>query len=166
MTSFERNSIIIGQICDKIEPGKKMLQKLMYLIDRQGVDLELNYSIHFFGPYSAKLDEMIYILESYDKLAINTSGVTHVIHKGENPIVGQPTEEEQEKINFVLECFSNKSAYDLEAITTIDYVANKMLKGSNDQAEIIDRVKEIKGSKFSTEHLAESFQTLQQYHYI
>lgn len=111
------------------------------------------------------LPETIYILESYDKLAINTSGVTHVIHKGENPIVGQPTEEEQEKINFVLECFSNKSAYDLEAITTIDYVANKML-GSNDQAEIIDRVKEIKGSKFSTEHLAESFQTLQQYHYI
>ena len=39
MTSFERNSIIISQICDMIEPGKKMLQKLMYLIDRRGVNL-------------------------------------------------------------------------------------------------------------------------------
>lgn len=47
MTSFERNAIIIGQICDVIEPGKKMLQKMMYLIERQGVNLELKYSIHF-----------------------------------------------------------------------------------------------------------------------
>lgn len=166
MTSFERNSIIIGQICDKIEPGKKMLQKLMYLIDRQGIDLELSYSIHFFGPYSAKLNEMIHILESYDKLAIDTSGVTHIIQKGNIPIEGQPTEEEQQKINFVLEYFSTKSAFDLEAITTIDYVANKMLKGSSDETEIINKVKKIKGTKFSDAHLAESFQILRQFHYV
>ena len=166
MTSFERNSIIISQICDEIEPGKKMLQKLMYLIDRQGINLELNYSIHFFGPYSAKLNEMIYTLESYDKLTIDTSGVTHIIHKGNIPIEGQPSEEEQEKIDFVLEHFSNKSALDLEAITTIDYVANKMLKGSTDEVEIISKVKKIKGSKFSDAYLAESFQTLQQLNYI
>lgn len=166
MTSFERNSIIISQICDMIQPGKKMLQKLMYLIDRQGVNLELNYSIHFFGPYSAKLNEMIQVLENYDKLTIDTSGVTHIIHNGNFPIVGQLNKEEQEKINFVLEHFSNRSAFDLEAITTIDYVANKLLKGSTDEAEIISKVKKIKGSKFSDEHLAESFQTLQQFHYI
>lgn len=166
MTSFERNSIIISQICDMIEPGKKMLQKLMYLIDRRGVNLELNYSIHFFGPYSAKLNEMIQVLESYDKLTIDTSGVAHIIHNGNLPIVGQLNQEEQEKINFVLEHFSNRSAFDLEAITTIDYVANKLLKGSTDEAEIISRVKKIKGSKFSDERLAESFQTLQQFQYI
>lgn len=166
MTSFERNSIIISQICDRIEPGKKMLQKLMYLIDRQGVNLELNYSIHFFGPYSAKLNEMIHTLESYEKLTIDTSGVTHIIHKGNIPIVGQPSEGEQGKINFVLEHFSNKSAFELEAITTIDYVANKMLNGSTDEAEIISKVKKIKGSKFSDAYLAESFQTLHRLHYI
>ena len=166
MTSFERNSIIISQICDMIEPGKKMLQKLMYLIDRRGVNLELNYSIHFFGPYSAKLNEMIQVLESYDKLTIDTEGIAHIKHKGKLPILGQLNQEEQEKINFVLEHFSNRSAFDLEAITTIDYVANKLLKGSTDEAEIISRVRNIKGSKFSDERLAESFQTLQQFQYI
>ena len=166
MTSFELNSVIISQICDKIEPGKKMLQKLMYLIDRQGVNLELNYSIHFFGPYSEKLNEMIHTLESYEKLTIDTSGVTHIIHKGNVPIKGRPSEEEQKKIDFVLEYFSNKSAFDLEAITTMDYVANKILKGCKDEAEIISRVKKIKGNKFSDTHLTESFQTLQQFHYI
>ena len=165
MTSFERNSIIIGQICNKIEPGKKMLQKLMYLIDRQGINLELNYSIHFFGPYSSKLDETIHVLESYDKLDIDTSGATHIIRKGNLPIVGQLTESDQEKVNFVLMNFSEKSAFDLEAITTLDYVANKMLKGSSEE-DIISKVQKIKGSKFSEDRLKESFQTLKRYHYI
>lgn len=166
MTSFEHNSIIIGQICDRMEPGKKMLQKLMYLIDRKGINLGLNYTIHFFGPYSSKLNEMIHVLESYDKLNIDTSGVTHIIHKGDIPIEGEPDEGEQEKIDFVMEHFSNKSAFDLEAITTIDYVANKMLKGSCNKDEIISKVKKIKGDKFSDTDLTESFQILRQFHYI
>lgn len=166
MTSFDCNSIIIGQICDVTEPGKKMMQKLMYLIDRQGVNLDLNYSIHFFGPYSSKLDEMIHTLESYDKLNIDTSGVAHIIHKGNVPIEGQLTQEDQEKVNFVLEHFSNKSAFDLEAITTIDYVANRILKDSDDEEEIINKVQKIKGSKFSAQHLTESYQTLKQLHYV
>ena len=88
MTSFEKNSIIIRQICDTIEPGKKMLQKLMYLISRKDVNLELNYSIHYFGPYSSKLDSTLHTLESFDKLNINTSGITHIIHLGDFPIEG------------------------------------------------------------------------------
>lgn len=166
MTSFECNSIIIDQICDTIVPGKKMLQKLMYLIERQGVNLDLNYSIHFFGPYSSKLDEMIHTLESYDKLNIDTSGATHIIKKGTTPIEGHLNEKDQQKINFVLEHFSNKSAFDLEAITTLDYVANKMLKDSADEDEIISKVQKIKGSKFSADCLAESFQILKRFHYI
>lgn len=166
MTSFERNAIIIGQICDVIEPGKKMLQKLMYLIERQGVNLELKYSIHFFGPYSSKLDETIHILESYDKLIIDTSGVTHIIHKGNIPIDGHLSIEDQDKTNFVLEHFSNKSAFDLEAITTLDYVANKMLNNTAEESEIIDKVRKIKGSKFSESRLTESLQILKVLHYI
>lgn len=166
MTSFECNSIIIGQICDAIEPGKKMLQKLMYLIDRRGVNLELNYSIHFFGPYSSKLDEMIHLLESYDKLDIDTSGITHIIRRGSVSIEGQLNNEDQEKINFVLENFSNKSAFELEAITTLDYVAKKILKDSGNEDEIISKVIKIKGSKFSTSQLKEGLQTLKEYDYI
>ncbi|MFR5780543.1 MAG: hypothetical protein ACLUGA_07785 [Oscillospiraceae bacterium] len=166
MTSFERNAIIIGQICDVIEPGKKMLQKMMYLIERQGVNLELKYSIHFFGPYSSKLDETIHILESNDRLVIDTSGVTHIIHKGIIPIEGHLDIEDQEKTDFVIEHFSNKSALDMEAITTLDYVANKMLGGTKDEEEIISKVKKIKGSKFSEARLTENLHILKDLHYI
>ncbi len=166
MTSFELNSVIMSQICERIEPEKKTLQKLMYLIERRGVHLELKYSFHFFGPYSAKLDEIIHILEHYDKLTIDTSGVTHIIRKGTISIVGQLGEEEQKKVNLVLDYFANKSAFDLEAITTVDYVADTILKGSSNEVEIISRVKRIKGSRFSDICLVESFQTLQKFGYI
>lgn len=166
MTNFETNSIIISQICKSIEPGKKMLQKLMYLIDRKGVDLDLNYSIHFFGPYSSKLDNTMHILESYDKLRIDTSGVTHIIRLGDSQISGSLDKEDQEKVDYVLDHFITKSAHELEAITTLDYVATKMLKGNGTDQEIIDKVKQIKGTKFSLEYLANGLNTLKQCNYL
>ena len=166
MTNFETNSIIIKQICEAIEPGKKMLQKLMYLIDRKGVNLDLNYSIHFFGPYSSKLDNTMHILESYDKLRIDTSGATHIIRLGENQISGSLDKEDQEKVDYILEHFITKSAHELEAITTLDYVATTMLKGDGTDQQIIDKVKQIKGTKFSVEYLADGLKTLKMCNYI
>lgn len=166
MTSFDMNSIIIGEICNQIEPGKKMLQKLMYLIDRSGLDLDLNYSIHYFGPYSSKLDNTMHILESYDKLNIDTSGSTHIIRPGEVAIEGDLDEQDQQKVDFVMDNFSSKSAHELEAITTIDYVATAMLKRKGSDQEVIDKVKQIKGSKFSQEYLFDCLHTLKRLQYL
>lgn len=166
MTSFDTNSIIISQICEAIEPGKKMLQKLMYLISRKGVELDLNYSIHFFGPYSAKLDNTMHILESYNKLYIDTSGTTHVIHLGEVPILGTLNAEDQKKVTFVLDNFLTKSALELEAITTLDYVAVEMLNGKGNDQQIVNKVKQIKGSKFTNEFLYENLNMLKKCSYI
>ena len=166
MTCFEKNSIIIRQICDKIEPGKKMLQKLMYLISRKGVKLELNYSIHYFGPYSSKLDGTLHTLESFDKLSINTSGITHTIHLGDSPIEGTLNGKEQESVDFVLKNFLRRSAHELEAITTIDYVATTILKNQAKDEEIIEKVQQIKGTKFSKEYLQDCLQTLKRLDYI
>ena len=143
MISIEKNAIIIRQICENIEPGKKMLQKLMYLISRRGVQLDLNYSIHFFGPYSSKLENTMHMLESYEKLCINTSKATHIIHLGDIPIEGELNKDDQDKVDFVLEKFSDKSAYDLEAITTLDYAATVLLKGNGNDEDIIKKVMQI-----------------------
>lgn len=166
MTSFDKNSIIIGQICKQIEPGKKMLQKLMYLIDRRGLSLDLNYSIHYFGPYSSKLDHTIHTLENYDKLSIDTSRSTHIIHLGEVAIEGALDEQDQRTVDFVMNHFAKKSAHELEAITTIDYVANTMLKGQGRDPEIIHQVQQIKGSKFSPAYLSDCLHTLKSLGYL
>lgn len=166
MTSFEMNSIIIRQICNKLEPGKKMLQKLMYLISRRGVNLDFNYSIHFFGPYSPKLENIIYALESYDKLRIDTSGTTHTIHLGTVEIDGVLESVDQVQVDEVLANFSTKTAYELEAITTIDYVASVLLKQHGSDQEIINKVRQIKGTKFSEEYLQNGLKILKQFKYI
>ena len=166
MNYFDKSAIIINQICEKIEPGKKMLQKLMYLIERKGVTLELNYSIHYFGPYSSKLDNVMHTLESYDQLTIDTSGSTHIIRRGDAPIEGSLDYSDQEKVDCVLDCFLQKSAHELEALTTVDYVANTLLKRHGTDEEIIEKVQEIKGSKFSYTFLCNELTMLKQFEYI
>ena len=165
MDNFKQNSIIIKQICTSIEPGKKMLQKLMYLIDRKDVNLALNYSIHFYGPYSAKLDNTLHRLESYDMVRIDTNRSTHTIHLGDVSIDGVLEKAIQEKVDFVLKNFSSKTALELEAITTVDYVATVLLKGSASDEQVIERVKLIKGSKFTSEYLQDSLEILKKYDY-
>ena len=59
--------------------GKKAAQKMFYFFERKGIDLNLRYGIHYYGPYSAKLDNTLHILESEDYIDINTSSSTHVI---------------------------------------------------------------------------------------
>jgi hypothetical protein len=41
----------LESICENRNLGKKAVQKLMYLIERKGVEFDLDYTIHFFGPY-------------------------------------------------------------------------------------------------------------------
>lgn len=166
MSSFTMNAIIIRQICQKITPGKKALQKLMYLISRKGVVTDLNYSIHYFGPYSVKLDNMIHVLESYDQLNVDTSGPTHRISKGDIAIEGTLNDEDQRKVDFVLEKFLPRTPHELEAITTIDYVAVTMLKDKGNDEEIIERVQKIKGSKFTSTELRTWLTTLKALEYV
>lgn len=47
MKNYAKCEEILHYICQNQEPGKKMVQKLMYLMERKGIDLGLNYSIHF-----------------------------------------------------------------------------------------------------------------------
>ena len=171
---YNQYIIIIKKICEKTEMGKKMLQKLLYLIERKGVKLNLNYSIHFFGPYSAKLDELIHLFESEDIIEIDTSGVTHKINISKNiPVEYKETinhyefsSNDKEKVNFVLENFINRSAFELEAITTLDYVATVMSNKAQSDSQVIEEVKKIKGSKFKEDFLKQQLAFLKKCGYV
>ena len=166
MSNSDTNAIIIAQICSEIEPGKKMLQKLVYLIGRKGINLGLNYSIHYFGPYSSKLDTTMHTLESYDKLKIDTTGNTHIIRLGEVPIEGVLDSNTQVAVDFVMNNFSRKTAHELEAITTLDYVANNILDSSAQDEDIVNKVIQIKGNKFSPDYLMGCLDELKQLKFI
>ncbi len=160
---------VLERICRHIQPGKKAVQKLAYLIERSGVDLDLEYRIHFFGPYSAKLDNVLHLLQCNEVIEINTQKPTHIISIIDIPCYeGEKlTDEEKEIVDSVLDNFSGLSALELEGITTIDYVATSIecTEVSSDDA-IIEKVKHIKGTKFSDGQLKRYLEILKQYNFL
>lgn len=159
-------AVITQRICEKIEPGKKMVQKLFYLMERKGVKLNLNYIIHFFGPYSSKLDSDLHTLESYNIIEIDTSGMTHIIKKGSELVSEKLEKTDEDHVNYVLENFLERSALELEAITTLDYAATRILsKGATDK-DIIRQVIKIKGSKFNERYLEQELKVLKETGYL
>lgn len=157
---------VIGMVCDNEVPGKKKLQKLMYLMERKGLDLNLNYGIHFYGPYSSKLDDTLHFLETEDIISIDTSGPTHKICKGSETYTNVLNNEEIEIVESILNIFEEKTPLELEAMTTIDFVANVTFNGRAQKDEILNKVIDIKGEKFKLEDLQNDFEILRQYNFV
>lgn len=157
----DKKLIVINDICKLTSPGKKQLQKLMYLMERYGIKMNLNYSIHFYGPYSSKLDYSLHEYESADLLNIDMSGVTHKITMIR--AVEECLDEDESNIeNYVLDNYVSYSAQELEALTTLDYVYHFMFKDKASREKIIEMVKIFKGSKFSDSELNREYNILEE----
>ena len=139
----------------------------MYLLERKGLDLGLDYTIHFYGPYSADLDHVLHVMESNNIISINTAGMTHTIKMSKRQCTSPLDALEDAALNNVLSVFSDKSALELELITTTDYAANEMIESSElSQKNIISLVKKIKGEKFSEAQIISSIEALRQYDFL
>jgi len=158
----------LERICSKRNQGKKAVQKLMYLIERKGVDFELGYSIHFFGPYSEKLDDILHRLESDEIVNIDTSGRTHIVRVLDSSLCeGDSLSPEESKIvEYVINEFGNKSAFELEGIATLDYIACNLPPENQSDTDIINEVKRIKGTKFSDSQLKQYLEILKEHQYL
>lgn len=158
---------ILSQKFEGADFGKKVTQKMFYFFCRKGMPLNLRYGIHYYGPYSSKLDTILHILESYDYININTSGRTHIISLGSHKVDDTALDTCETRIaEQVISEFAHKSPYELEALATMDYVANSILPGGSSDEKIIEKFTEIKGSKFSPEMIQATIQELRALQYI
>lgn len=146
---------------DGAKLGKKAAQKMFYFFERKGIDLNLRYGIHYYGPYSAKLDNTLHILESEDFIEINTSSSTHVISMKEDVPVDALSEEQKQIATTVIEAFAHKTPLELEALATMDFVSNTMKCSTKEQ--IVNTFREIKGNKFSEAMIEEAYRDLQEF---
>lgn len=157
---------LIEKICKISQPGKKALQKILYLVERKGINLGLSYKIHFFGPYSSKLDDYLHDFESTGLININTNSRTHIITVVDSSKIECVLEKnELEVATAVIERFFKSKPMELEALTTIDYVANNIVKEANPD-NIISKVKEIKGTKFNDDFLMEQYNVLKELKFL
>lgn len=166
MANVEKMAILFKMLCEEYDGadvlGKKAAQKMFYFMEREGLDLNLRYSIHYYGPYSAKLDDVMYTLESDGYISINATGRTHSICMGSESTSDCLTQEEKAVVKKVLCTFEHKPPMELEALSTMDYIANFILPKNSTQEDIINKFKEIKGSKFDTDTITETLKELEQ----
>jgi len=146
-----------------VTPGKKKFQKLVYLVENVGdVNLGFDYKIHFYGPYSPKLDSVLTALEGEGLIHYEYKDYSHLI------CVDAPehsdfceidlTDDEQKKIECVFSAFAHKAPDDLELLTTAHFAFQNIQDKST--SSIISGVKKIKGTKYSDDKIKQALSEL------
>lgn len=171
MGNVERTALLFQMLCERYDGanalGKKATQKMFYFFERFGVDLNLRYGIHFYGPYSSKLDDQMYELESEGYISINTCGPTHIISRGKQRANQKAlTAEEKAIVENVMDIFEHKSPLELEALSTMDYIANSILPPGETDEHIIEKFKQIKGTKFDQVMVEKTLEELKELNLI
>ncbi|ADL43325.1 hypothetical protein COB47_2066 [Caldicellulosiruptor obsidiansis OB47] len=152
--------------------GKKFLQKVVYLLQRKGLNLNYNFSIHYYGPYSSQLEYDIHRLEMNRLVRIDPKdGYTHEI------IPEEVSDDEKylshhdiemidsKEIKDLIKNLSSFNASELELIATVDYVINQLkIRGTDElnKKEIIEKVKKLKGNKYTEKKIEEAIKFLEE----
>lgn len=166
---------IIEKIHQFSPPGKKVLQKLIYLIQEKGVNLNYQYTIHYYGPYSSQLDYSIQSLERLGIVELRRAGMSSLIFPKENGrfIADEENDSvldsnDMEKIQYVLDNFANKTPKELELITTTEFVTKHLFTKNKVilKNDIISDVKKIKEDKFTVSQIDETIELLFDYGYL
>lgn len=123
-------------------PCKKTIQKIAYLIQEANENLGFDYSIHFYGPYSADLDSEIRYLCNCGDLNIDITDHGHMLSVSDSLEV-PPT---AQAVQNIIAHFGLKSPSNLELLATTLYVQRET-PNSNSQ-DIVDSVVKIKGTKY------------------
>lgn len=171
MENAKKIALLFKMMCENYNGtdvlGKKAAQKIFYFFERAGIDLNLRYGIHYYGPYSAKLDDAMYELESEGYLTIDISKKTHVINYGtENVSESILNPEEREIAERTLNLFGGKSPMELEALSTMDYIANFLLPNTATDQDIICKFKQIKATKFEQDIIDHTLDELKEFQLI
>ena len=127
-------------------PGKKQLQKLVYLIQAKGVSLGYEYDIHFYGPYSEELSHDLLSLCVHCRVDFSVEGQTHkIVPFDKEPVEMTLSKDHSAVVDNLIRQYKDISPSELELITTTHFVAENL--GSSEE-EILAGVKRIKGNKY------------------
>jgi len=141
-------------------PGKKKFQKLVYLVENVGnVNLGFSYKIHFFGPYSDKLDDTLTNLQGkgliyYDYKEQSHLICLHEIEDYDDFYEADLDEHELKKIEEIFSIYGGNTPNQLELLTTTHFAFENLKDKSN--ASVIKGVQKIKGTKYSEKQIEDA----------
>lgn len=140
-------------------PGKKQLQKLVYLIQAKGADVGYEYGIHFYGPYSKELSHDLLSLCVHGLIDFHVEGQTHEIVPSDKPAEMTVAQDDLKLIDRVIHQYQACTPSDLELITTAHFVAVNL---GNSDHEILQGVERIKGDKYPQKEIRAVIQHLRE----
>ena len=159
-TIKDNAAYIVKRINDlwRERPGKKMLQKMAFLIEKKGVDLNFDYGLHFYGPYSSILDTTTKFLSTDGVIVFDYSGYSHLMSINEEYFKVEPiglSTEQLKKIDDIIIHYMGRDASELELLTTAIY-AYDLLEDKSIES-VMGGVRKIKGRKYSDPEIKNSF---------
>ncbi|HMM23054.1 MAG TPA: hypothetical protein PKA10_20285 [Selenomonadales bacterium] len=150
-------------------PGKKALQKLIYLAQRKGANFGFPFAIHYYGPYSSSLDYALQSLIMQGAVELHQWGFSSLIQPTGLSIADLDSEDDQQLsgdqlaiIKQVVDKFAPRTPKELELLTTTDFVAQERNKKGLEvtRETIVQEVKKIKGDKFSVREIEDAIDEL------
>lgn len=138
-------------------PGKKQLQKLIYLIQAKGIDLNYEYGIHFYGPYAEALSQDLLSLYVIGQVDFHVKGQTHEVIPSDRPAEMSLSSDDSTLVDKIIRQYKDYSPYKLELITTAHFIAANL--GSSDE-EILAGMKKVKKDKYSESEIREAISHL------
>ncbi len=150
-------------IMDEI-PGKKAFQKLVYFGQVLGIPFKQSYKMHFYGPYSDSVALQISLAEAEN--IINYQGYKFVAGSETERLTDEGREEIRpylDKLELLMERFGDMTPSQLELYATTHYIDNqqKRLYNNYNRNHIINKILEVKGTKFTPEQVKEAYLKLQ-----
>lgn len=167
--ALEKYAELFQIICDMYPLGirKSFAQKIFYFFECKGIKLNLRYCIGRTGVYSSKLEDLEMALESEDYIRIDTSVTPFKIASGSEKVKTENLTSDEKAIVFsVLRRFGEQYPSNLEMLSYVDYIINKMLGKNADYEQIVQKVRNAKGANVNEREVADAIRILRRYNYI
>lgn len=145
-------------------PGKKALQKLVYLLQEgEGKGLGLSFRMYQYGPYSTELEWIVQDLQAHGLVEVEP-GETFRIRSSS----GAPRQTSTDQLRGVAEKFGSLRAWELELLASLHFLAKlKLYSGSDvDKEHLRRKLFAWKGTKFSRDEVDEAISRLEKEGYL
>lgn len=150
-------------------PGKKELQKTVYLLQNKGLASNYSYRFYFYGPYSDVLDEDIQRLTIQGALEIHQDDLTHRIMISNHARVRAIADDSKNArlIRETINDLGQISPRHLELMTTIIFLLDNHMVGSNCvEGDLVAKVHDVKDDKYRDEEIRQYYRLLKEKEYI
>ena len=141
-----------------VAPGKKQLQKVIYLLQAHGVETGYEFGIHFYGPFSQALASDVQELVQEGQLTIERRDMTEALVPGGG---FQPSQLPEEMCE-VAQRYITATGKELELLATLHYLFQREDKKGD---ALVERLLELK-PKYQRVQVQRAVQRLLQEHLL